>query len=311
MMENAKAILKIIIVDIIVIIILKLCLVFLWPFVIAILLTLLIEPMIEKIMLLGIKRTISVCISLIIIILSTSSLVFIFGKYIINEVNRMLAIVQQSSNIIFLRKATESISLLNAFNNEFINRAIGTISEVINIFIVIIITMFISFDFDSIYNKFKTYVNNNYIIAFIESFDWLTKILIIELKLVFITTMLTIIGFYILGIENALTIGIICGILDLLPVVGPAIIFIPWSIYLLIQKNMFLAIGLICLYLLLQLIREIMQIKMVGNSLKIHPALSLFSLYLGILIFGLWGIIFGPFLIIFTKELIGIEGRII
>lgn len=311
MMENAKAILKIIIVDIIVIIILKLSLVFLWPFVLSILITLLIEPAIKRLMLLGFKRTLSVCIALILIIFSTSSLVYVFGKYIINEINKILVVVQQNSNIDLIKKFTESISIVNNLSNDLINRAIGTINEVVNVFIVIIITMFISFDFDSIYTNIKTYINNKYILAFLESFNMLTQILIIELKLIFITTLLTIIGFYILGIENALTIGIICGILDLLPVVGPALIFVPWSIYLVINKNIFLAIGLICLYLLLQLIREIMQIKMVGSSLKIHPALSLFSLYLGILIFGLWGIIFGPFLIIFTKELIGIEGRIL
>lgn len=311
MMENAKAILKIIIVDIIVIVILKLCLVFLWPFVIAILVTLLIEPMIKTIMSLGLKRTLSVCISLILIIIAIFSLFYVFGKYIINELDRIIVVIQQNSNIILIKKIIDSVSMFNSLNNDFINRAIGTINEVINIFIVIIITMFLSFDFDSIYNGFKANINSKYILAFFESFNRLTQILIIEMKLVFITTILTIVGFYILRIENALTIGIICGILDLLPVVGPALIFIPWSIYLLIKKNMFLAIGLICLYLLLQLIREIMQIKMVGSSLKIHPALSLFSLYAGILIFGLWGIIFGPFLIIFTKEMIEIEGRIL
>ncbi|WP_443110671.1 AI-2E family transporter [Caloramator sp. mosi_1] len=76
----------------------------------------------------------------------------------------------------------------------------------------------------------------------------------------------------------------------MLPVLGPALIFIPWSVVAFINKRYFLSIGLISLYALLQIIREILQVKMVGSSLKIHPVISLFALYVGVIIFNLWGL---------------------
>jgi predicted PurR-regulated permease PerM len=205
----------------------------------------------------------------------------------------------------------EKITTLRNSDFNFLDKTMGTINELLKIFIVFIISIILSLDFNKISENIILSIDNKYIAAFINSFIKLTSIALIELKLVVISTILTIAGFFVLGIENALTIGIICGILDLLPVLGPALIFIPWSVLAFIDKKYFLSIGLISLYALLQIIREILQVKMVGSSLKIHPVISLFALYVGVIIFKLWGVIFGPFMIIFTKELIDIERRII
>lgn len=72
------------------------------------------------------------------------------------------------------------------------------------------------------------------------------------------------------------------------------------------------AIGLILLYILLQIVRQILNIKFVGNNLKLHPVATIFSLYVGILIFGVWGVIFGPFMVIVIQELFNKynEGRL-
>ena len=51
--------------------------------------------------------------------------------------------------------------------------------------------------------------------------------------LISITTILTTIGLWIVGIQSWLSAGLVIGILDLLPVVGPSVVFVPWIIYLL------------------------------------------------------------------------------
>ncbi|WP_027307468.1 AI-2E family transporter [Caloramator sp. ALD01] len=308
---NVKALLKIIVVDLIVIIILKLCLVFLWPFLIAILIALLMEPFIKKIVSLKINRNIAVSLSYIFIFAVLAFLTYIFIKYIINEVNKIYLMISNKVYSDQINYIIEKIMSLRNSDLNFLDKTVGTINELLKIFIVFIISIILSLDFNKISEHIILSIDNKYIAAFINSFIKLTSIALIEFKLVFISTLLTIAGFYVLGVENALTIGIICGILDLLPVLGPALIFVPWSVLAFIDKKYFLSIGLISLYALLQIIREILQVKMVGNSLKIHPVISLFALYVGVIIFKLWGVIFGPFMIIFTKELIDIERRII
>ncbi|WP_073247617.1 AI-2E family transporter [Caloramator proteoclasticus] len=308
---NIKALLKIIVVDLIVIIILKLCLVFLWPFLVAILIALLMEPFIKKIVSLKINRNIAVSLSYIFIFLVLAFLTYIFIKYIINEVNKIYIVISNKIYNDQINYVIEKITTLKNSDFNFLDKTMGTINELLKIFIVFIISIILSLDFNKISENIILSIDNKYIAAFISSFIKLTSIALIELKLVVISTILTIAGFFVLGIENALTIGIICGILDLLPVLGPALIFIPWSVLAFIDKKYFLSIGLISLYALLQIIREILQVKMVGSSLKIHPVISLFALYVGVIIFKLWGVIFGPFMIIFTKELIDIERRII
>jgi predicted PurR-regulated permease PerM len=80
-------------------------------------------------------------------------------------------------------------------------------------------------------------------------------------------------------------------------------IFIPMMLFELSMGNFIKLIGLTCLYILLEINRKIMEIKFVGNNLHIHPVYTIISLYLGLKIYGLWGVILGPFIIILIMEI--------
>ncbi|WP_307816049.1 AI-2E family transporter [Thermobrachium celere] len=257
------------------------------------------------------SRNIAVTISYASIIVTIFILSFVFIKYILGEINILYNSLSSKFEIVNLNSIAKNIPNFQNYTGLLLNRTFVTINNLLNVFIVLLISIILSLDFDKLVSNFITSFESKYTICLINAFIKLTSITLIEFKLAFVSTILTIVGFYILGIENALTIGLICGILDLLPVLGPALVFIPWSVIAFINKNYFLSVGLISLYILLQIIREVLQVKMVGNTLKIHPIISLFSLYAGVLIFKLWGIIFGPFMVIFTKELIDIERRIL
>ncbi|WP_297631384.1 AI-2E family transporter [uncultured Clostridium sp.] len=131
----------------------------------------------------------------------------------------------------------------------------------------------------------------------------LKNMLKIQFLLLFISTLIIIIGFNVLRIDNAIFLGLICGILDILPYVGTIIVFIPIIIYNIIVKNYLISFGLICLYILVQIIREFLEAKLVSDRFNIHPLLSLLSLYIGVKIFGFMGIFIGP---IFCMTLIDI-----
>lgn len=130
------------------------------------------------------------------------------------------------------------------------------------------------------------------------------KLLKAQLLLVTFTTAITVIGFYLLGVKYALILGIICGILDILPVVGPSLIFVSWIIFSLIMGNISFAVSLFILYIITLVSRQILQAQVIGENLGIDPLLTLSSIYLGIKIFGFLGLFIGPLVVVIIKTLL-------
>ncbi len=128
----------------------------------------------------------------------------------------------------------------------------------------------------------------------------LREVVKIELKLVIICIVITIIGFKILRVPSSIFLGVVCGILDILPYVGTIIVFIPIIIYNIIMKEYLL----IALYLLLQIVREILELKFLSSKLDIHPLVVMLSMYIGAEIFGIIGLLVGPIYCLIAKDII-------
>lgn len=132
----------------------------------------------------------------------------------------------------------------------------------------------------------------------------LKEVIKIELILVLSCTFIIIIGFLILRIPSSFLLGILCGILDVLPYVGTIIVFIPIIIYNIVMKNYLIVIGLIALYILSQIVREILEVKFLSSKLEVHPLAIMLSIYIGAEIFGLIGILVGPIYCLIAKDII-------
>lgn len=115
-----------------------------------------------------------------------------------------------------------------------------------------------------------------------------------QLTLISVSTLVCIVAYSVLGVEGAFTIGLLTGIFDILPVLGPGTIIIPWGIISLITGNYFLGIGLLIMYVLLIIFRNILEPKLVGDRLNLHPLATLASIFIGMGLLGLWGLFIGP-----------------
>ncbi len=116
--------------------------------------------------------------------------------------------------------------------------------------------------------------------------------------LVMMTALQTIIGLKLLGVNYALTLGLVTGLLDILPIVGPGIVFLPWIGYSLLTANTKFAIGLLVLYGVVTGVRQVLEPKVVGDSIGLHPLATLVSLYVGLKLLGPVGLILGPVVVI-------------
>lgn len=115
-----------------------------------------------------------------------------------------------------------------------------------------------------------------------------------QLILVSITTATTIVGLFILQVENALLIGLLTGIIDVLPYFGTGFVLIPWAIYSLISGNWFLGIGLAVLYIIIIIQRNLIEPKVLSVSIGLNTLATIISMYVGLKLFGILGLIIGP-----------------
>lgn len=130
------------------------------------------------------------------------------------------------------------------------------------------------------------------------------KYLKAQLLMVFITFLLLLLGFFILKVEYTFLLAFLVSLVDAIPILGTGTILIPWAIISLILKNTALGWGLFSLYGVCTLVRQIAEPKIIGNKLGIHPLASIISIYTGMQLFGLWGLIIGPVSVVLIKNIL-------
>ena len=118
------------------------------------------------------------------------------------------------------------------------------------------------------------------------------------LILFFITFAELFVGFLILGIDYSFVLAILIAFVDFLPVFGTPAVLIPWAVILLLMKNYFLGIGILVLMSIIMIVRQIIEPRILGKNLGVHPIVTLVTLYLGFELFGLWGMILLPILVL-------------
>ena len=124
-----------------------------------------------------------------------------------------------------------------------------------------------------------------------------------QLTIMGITFLITITGLYLIGVPYALTMAIIIGVVDALPIFGTGAVIIPWAAANIIMKNYSLAIALLVLYGVIVVTRQITEPKIMGKNIGLHPLATLVSIYIGMRIFGIVGILIGPLTLIVIKAL--------
>lgn len=106
-----------------------------------------------------------------------------------------------------------------------------------------------------------------------------------------------------LEIKYPTTIAIITGIIDLLPLLGAGIVLIPYAIYSLITGNTVLGIGLLIIWGIWVVIKQIIEPKVVSKQMGIHPIFTLLAMYTGYKLIGVFGLMLGPITLLILKNI--------
>ena len=88
--------------------------------------------------------------------------------------------------------------------------------------------------------------------------------------------------------------ALLIAVVDFLPLLGTGLVLIPWAAVSLLLGEVSLGIGLLVLYGISSVVRQILEPKLIGEGLGLHPLLSLAAMYAGLKLFGVWGMILAP-----------------
>ena len=207
-------------------------------------------------------------------------------------------------------------SKLGGFIKGLISFITSIPTVILYICITILATFFISLDRDEIVSFLEQQLPKS----------WLDKVFNIK------TDMFTVLGSYIkaqiilmticffelivclnllsflgLNVPYPLLMSIIICIIDALPILGAGTILIPWAVISFALSDIKLGIALIIIYLFVLSVRQMLEPKLVSQTLGVHPLITLISMYSGFKIFGVIGFLIGPVVMIILKNVFSRE----
>ncbi len=162
----------------------------------------------------------------------------------------------------------------------------------------ILCSVFISLDYNKVINFLIRQFPQQWRPMIFRIKDFLCNTLLKMAKAYLILLLITfaqlLLGFYLLGIKKPFIFALILSLLDLLPFIGTGLVLLPLSIYYIISGKAALGSGLLILYGILTVVRNIMEPKLVGSSIGLDPICTLVAMYAGLRIFGFIGLISAP-----------------
>lgn len=241
----------------------------------------------------------------------------IFGKY----ENITLKLPEYSEAIInsILEKV---IVYINKLALGVLNSSLNLIRSVPNIVVFTVITILSSFiilkDKDKIIEFIKyqfpeSWINIGYkikndVLQFVFNY-FKAQCVLISLCFFELLIGLSIISIYSKNLHYVLMISIFIALIDALPILGAGSVLVPWIlIEIFITNNYVLALSLFILYIVVFLIRQYSEPKLISNGAGMHPLLTLIALYSGFKVFGVLGFLYGPIIaaimkIVFSEEI--------
>lgn len=340
-LDIIKKIILIILIIIVMIVVFKLT-IFYIPFLVAYIISIIVDPAIKW---LNKRTSISRKLCSIIVLFSVFAIIattFIFGGIkFIQEATNLLSglntylektvnfVLNISSKIKFdnLSISDEVISLFQSTTTDYINMFINYIKELltkiidyitaipnmfINVVITILATYFITSDKFYILDRMEHHLSKKMVGKIMSHVEAITSSLgsyiKAEIILSIITFLIVLTGlniFCLIGmkIDYPILMALLIGFVDVLPILGAGSIMVPWSIILILNNNNSIALAILGLFMFTVITKQLIEPKLVSKHISIHPIFTLVSMYTGFKLIGIIGLIIGPIILIVLKNI--------
>jgi len=312
------------------------------PFLIAFIISLIIEPLIRKVMkITNLTRKVSAIITLIIVFAIIIGLLIWGITSLITEASNILENLNDNIGNVGTKvldtinrlkldniKLPEQINTIiqNGLNNltkegtnivqKILNNILNTVTHIpklmIYIGITIIATYFVCTDKMYLLDQMEHHLPRNWVNKFGNKLRKVISSLSDYFKaegiLILISFGIILIGLLIfdligINVKYPLIMALLIGFVDALPILGSGTIMIPWAIISAFNGDIKLALSLIILYIIIIVIRQLIEPKIISNHIGIHPIFTLIAMYTGFKIIGVIGMFVGPIILIILKNI--------
>lgn len=181
------------------------------------------------------------------------------------------------------------------------------------VLISIIACFFLTCDYDNFTRMIKTSISEAHEASLVKTKrlfgDILSKMVKSYATIILITFCEVAIGLNVLkliGVYDGgyiIAVSIVTALVDIFPVLGTGTVMVPWAIISFFSGNYGLGIGLLVLYAVITVIRQILEPKLVSMNVGMHPVITLMGMYLGVQLFGVIGIFTLPITFFLLKAL--------
>lgn len=125
-----------------------------------------------------------------------------------------------------------------------------------------------------------------------------------QVILILVTSVICVIGLFIMGVRYALILGTLIGLTGWVPILGSGIVTLPWAIGAVALGNYVLAIKILLLQAVASLVRHTIEPKILAANMELGTFATLFGMYVGLTSMGFIGLLLGPILLIALRSLI-------
>lgn len=216
-----------------------------------------------------------------------------------------------------LQNSTDGVfSSVSTWVRNFLNNLIGIVSAIPNIAIYFAITVmslyFMCVDKIYILDQIEHHLPKTWVMRLGKHMRELIKTLGSYLKaeatLILVSFIISIIGLYILkfcglAIEFPLLIALGIGFVDALPILGSGTVMVPWAILSALNGDLKLGIAILVLFIVMSVVRQFLEPRLVSKNIGVHPIFTLIAMYTGFKLMGVIGLLIGPIALIIFKNI--------
>lgn len=178
------------------------------------------------------------------------------------------------------------------------NSAVSIPGAIVTIIITVVSTFYFAADYDLVLRTLKRMIPKNQRRVTLDTLGYAKTTVAVFIKsysIIFVITFVELcIGLWLLKIPYAAAIALGIALFDLMPVLGTGGILLPWTVVLLVMGNIPLAIGILVLYIVITIVRQSLEPRIVGTQIGLHPLATLVAMILGLRLMGLLGMLCFP-----------------
>ncbi len=256
-------------------------------------------------------KLMGVIISFFTYITENIDLVYSLFENIKIKINSVLNDMPNSANKLLLGFYDNAAKMIISKITEFISSFAATTAKkapsfLISLIVSAVASFYISADFKGLTKFAKSILGGRVYGNILKIKNILTSSVFKLVKGYFILMLITFIeltvGFLILKLKYPYVLAGLISLIDLLPVLGTGTVLVPWSIICFTLGNTRLGISILILYLIIILVRNFAEPKIIGGQIGINPLFTLLSMFIGIKLLGFAGVIVFPLIFIVTVK---------